>query len=1444
MLNMFKKISKNRNKIGGVLVRSIAFSVFILSIGLLISKSLNIHYLREVDSAKTLQEQYEKDMAGDYDDEDYMLDDPLLEEPSMDDYITETELVYDYEEEIRSIKGDNTAVYAAGSITLTNDFMTQLEGYYTKASVTKLSFLYSATSGFSFFGTLQGASIYYNPNNVAEVEVVYSGEMYAPVDCSLFFSCCVITSGENRKNTIGITIEQLILKNFNTSNTTNMVGMFYYSQVKSLDLTCINTSKVTDMFGMFAESFKIEKLNISSFDVSKVINFGAMFYNLQSLNEIDVSKFNTSSGKVFERFLGNCYSLKSIDVSNFNTSNVTNMSKMFDQCKSLTNLDVSNFDTSNVFDMKFMFRNCHNLKSLDVSGFDTSNVTEMMYMFYGCRSLTTLNVKNFNTSNVVSFGSMFQFCENLEKLDVSSFDTSNAFSMYSMFNACYKLQELDVSNFNTRGVNNFSHMFGYSISLISLDISNFVMDNATDINGMFDGCKKIKTIKYGQLNTNGSNINIARSFFNCVSLEFLDLSLLNLNKLNKDFTVINGETTIEYTNEELFLNCPSLHTIIAPSALPTDFSIELPSNFCIEGDYNTHVSTFTESGKTYYRCYDINYTYDNESTLDSNAPTYYVYSQGIQTLPSCTKENYVFKSWYKEDTFENTITSISTTQTGDINLYAKFLYDLQNNISQTNQSVYEYSQNNIYYKLIDKNSSIELNNIPNIKIEYYINGEYTSTVPDNLSKGSYAVRINKDTQDDSYSTINNLIIPNALVIEPKDISSCDIKEIEDQVYKGVYLKPTIYIVNTNNNEELSLYDTTTNIGDYTLAFENNLIIGTATVEITGRDNYKGQVSITFNIVGKTLENTDDLLMYYELPYYLKTSSGTMLGSLETILNNNSLDSYCALWQFVESNDFKYSTILQQGSYVLDVECKPKKDYIDKYASLYSQILIIVENVTPTIKDISLSEEDIILSKTYDTKPINSISFKYNNELITLNLPNEEDNINITFTLNGNVINGIPVNAGIYLTKITISSDDIYDEISAETYITINKRAITSSMISNILDQDYVGTQIIPEITVSYIENDELITLKPGIDYTVFGGSNISSEGCVYVVGQGNYTTDAESSGYTYKYFNIIGGGNTINKDDSEVIISYIYNNNLTYNGKSQIPTFEIYDATDSSNSIKLEEGTDYTISVVSTNTTNVQIGISVKIEFNGSYSGYEFKTYNINAYTLTSSNVDSEGNVKANNTTLVENQDYTKQEVKSETKTVSANTESVKYLYTGINNYDGQFTVTLSEEIEELQYFKFKDSDTYKFSEISTGIILNEVEHTSGNKGETSLYLESLILNISIKEFVDLLENSTSQTTTIKVYSSNNSLISSIFYKSKGITTNMRFNLYDSNDNLLDSFSIIIRGDINGDGKINSSDSLLIQTSMKGNYNEFIYYIASDINKDGVITAKDFKLIA
>ena len=46
----------------------------------------------------------------------------------------------------------------------------------------------------------------------------------------------------------------LDLSNFNTSNVTDMSGMFQNSRATTLDLSSFNTSNVTNMSGMFSES--------------------------------------------------------------------------------------------------------------------------------------------------------------------------------------------------------------------------------------------------------------------------------------------------------------------------------------------------------------------------------------------------------------------------------------------------------------------------------------------------------------------------------------------------------------------------------------------------------------------------------------------------------------------------------------------------------------------------------------------------------------------------------------------------------------------------------------------------------------------------------------------------------------------------------------------------------------------------------------------------------------------------------------------------------------------------------------------------------------------------------------------------------------------------------------------------------------------------------------
>ena len=112
--------------------------------------------------------------------------------------------------------------------------------------------------------------------------------------------------------------------------------MFYgCSSLASLDLSSFDTSQVTDMSGMFGNC-PIQTLELSSFETSQVTNASSMF-----------------SG---------CSSLKSLDLSGFATPKVADMSSMFEGCTSLASLDISHFDTSSASNMANMFWNCSSLR--------------------------------------------------------------------------------------------------------------------------------------------------------------------------------------------------------------------------------------------------------------------------------------------------------------------------------------------------------------------------------------------------------------------------------------------------------------------------------------------------------------------------------------------------------------------------------------------------------------------------------------------------------------------------------------------------------------------------------------------------------------------------------------------------------------------------------------------------------------------------------------------------------------------------------------------------------------------------------------------------------------------------------------------------------------------------------------------------------------------------
>ena len=255
------------------------------------------------------------------------------------------------------------------------------------------------------------------------------------------------------------------------------------NEIENINL--LDTSNVTNMSGMFYYCDKLTSLDVSNFDTSQVTNMGEMFFGSTRLTILDVSNFDTSEVTNMSSMFYGCSGLTSLDLSNFDTSQVTNMSLMFYYCSKLTSLDVSKFDTSEVTTMSHMFYECNNLTGLDLSNFDTSKVTMMNSMFFSCSRLTSLDVSSFDTSKVTTMDSMFSYCSSLTSLDLSNFNTSNVTGMSAMFSACISLTNLDLSKFDTSKVTNMSHMFGNCIGLTSLDFRKATFDKVTSYTNMF-----------------------------------------------------------------------------------------------------------------------------------------------------------------------------------------------------------------------------------------------------------------------------------------------------------------------------------------------------------------------------------------------------------------------------------------------------------------------------------------------------------------------------------------------------------------------------------------------------------------------------------------------------------------------------------------------------------------------------------------------------------------------------------------------------------------------------------------------------------------------------------------------------------------------------------------------------------------------------------------------
>jgi len=324
------------------------------------------------------------------------------------------------------------------------------------------------------------------------------------------------------------------------------------------DVTNINTSQITDMSGLFSMEVDFNQ-DISKWDVSNVTNMSSMFSNAEAFNQ---------------------------DISNWNVSNVTNMGGMF-WAAAKFNQDISNWDVSNVTMMSSMFAHAENFNK-DIGRWDVSNVTNMHNMFWGKDVCLAFNqdISNWDVSNVTDMYSMFwQDCYNgynFKNKNLTQWNVKNVTNHEAFFNsfvphnniepnwidkpACLTKNELrrkiknheDVTQVDTSCITDMSFLFSGQRDF-NQDISNWDVSNVTNMKRMFWNANSFNQY-IG--NWDVSKVTDMHSMFENAGSFNQDISKWNVTNINNFRNMFFEANTMEEKNKPKKLFPGNVETLV------------------------------------------------------------------------------------------------------------------------------------------------------------------------------------------------------------------------------------------------------------------------------------------------------------------------------------------------------------------------------------------------------------------------------------------------------------------------------------------------------------------------------------------------------------------------------------------------------------------------------------------------------------------------------------------------------------------------------------------------------------------------------------------------------------------------------------------------------------------------------------------------------------------
>ena len=423
-----------------------------------------------------------------------------------------------------------------------------------------------------------------------------------------------------------------------------------------------------------------------------------------------------------------------------------------------------------------------------------------------------------------------------------------------------------------------------------------------------------------------------------------------------------------------------------------------------------------------------------------------------------------------------------------------------------------------------------------------LNTDYTVKNDGGTAVGTYEVTV---TGQGNYKGTAS----RKFVIRTKEAGVFDVTlSDESMTFTGSELQPTVTVKDG---------ETTLTAGThYTVAYQNNVNVGTATVVVTGQGQYEGQKSKTFLITPKTL--TDEMVALNEVWFVY---NALVQRPEVTVTDGTALTV----------NDYMVSNEGGQNVGTYKVTVTGRNNYTGTVTKTFD------------IAELTFEEAKVVLYQLQ--------SYIYDGQEKT---PGVREVLvgNIVVPSNGYTVMYSPnINVGTVTVTVT-GQGNFFGE--AQTTFEIKAKPVTTAMMTLTPEVFYYnGMNQRPAVEVQ----DGELEMVADTDYTLTNEGGVEA-GLYDVIlqGMGNYTGEA------VKKFTILSSGvNTFT-----VILA---ENSVVYNGEEQRPAVTVM-----KDDQTLAEGTDYTVEYAN----NKNVGTAtVVVTGLGDYEGSQVKTFVITPKALT-----------------------------------------------------------------------------------------------------------------------------------------------------------------------------------------------------------------------------------